>query len=49
MPRMYRDEGVQADIPLKQMAGQWKEQQANQYEKQRTGGVYNAVDDFLKK
>jgi len=38
-----------ADTTLKQMAAQWKEQQAIQYEKQRSGGVYNAFDDFLKR
>ena len=38
-----------ADPTLKQMAEQWKEQQAIQYEKQRTGGVYNAFDDFMGK
>ena len=34
---------------LKMMAEQWKEQQAIQYEKQRSGGVYNAFDDFMKR
>jgi uncharacterized protein len=38
-----------ADATLKQMAAQWKEQQTIQYEKQRSGGVYNAFEDFLKK
>lgn len=38
-----------ADITLKQMAEQWKEQQSVQLEKQRTGGVYNAFDDFMGK
>ncbi len=38
-----------ADSALKVMAEQWKEQQAIQYEKQRSGGVYNASDDFMGK
>ena len=37
-----------ADPTLKLMAEQWKEQQAIQYEKQRSGSVYNAFDDFMK-
>jgi hypothetical protein len=32
---------------LKKMAENWKENQAIQYEKQRSGGVYNAFDDFM--
>lgn len=36
-----------ADATLKQMAAQWKDQQVIQYEKQRSGGVYNALEDFL--
>jgi len=36
-----------ADPTLKVMAEQWKEQQAIQYEQQRSGGVYNAFDDFM--
>jgi uncharacterized protein len=35
-----------ADPVFKQLAVDWKEQQAIQHEKQRTGGVYNAFDDF---
>jgi uncharacterized protein len=38
-----------ADPTLKVMAEQWKEQQAIQHEKQRSGGVYNAFDDFMKR
>lgn len=38
-----------ADPVFKQLAERWKEQQAVQYEKQRTGGVYNAFDDFMRK
>ena len=38
-----------ANPTLKIMAEQWKEQQAIQHEKQRTGGVYNAFDDFTKR
>lgn len=38
-----------ADPTLKQMAEQWKEQQAIQQVKQQTGGVYNAFDDFMGK
>lgn len=38
-----------ADPTLKKMAGDWKENQAIQYEKQRSGGVYNAFDDFMGK
>jgi uncharacterized protein len=38
-----------ADARLRQMAEQWKEQQAIQQVKQQTGGVYNAFDDFMGK
>ena len=38
-----------ADPTLRIMAEQWKEQQAIQLEKQRSGGVYNAFDDFVKR
>jgi uncharacterized protein len=38
-----------ADRTLTQLAAQWKEQQAIQNEKQRSGGVYNAFDDFMGK
>ncbi len=38
-----------ADPTLKKMAEEWKEQQAIQYEKQRSGGIYNAFDDFMGK
>jgi len=38
-----------ADSTLKVMSEQWKEQQAIQYEKQRSGGVYNASNDFVGK
>jgi len=38
-----------ADPTLKQMAEQWKEQQAIQQAKQQTGGVYNAFDNFMEK
>jgi len=38
-----------ADPTLKQMAEQWKEQQAIHQVKQQTGGVYNAFDDFMGK
>ena len=38
-----------ADPTLKQLASQWKEQQAIQQVKQQTGGVYNAFDDFMGK
>lgn len=37
-----------ADQTFKQLAVDWKEQQAVQYEKQHSGGVYNAFDDFMK-
>jgi hypothetical protein len=38
-----------ADPILKVMAEQWKGQQAIQYEQQRSGGVYNALDNFMKR
>lgn len=37
-----------ADPTLKLLAEQWKEQQAIQFEKQHSGGIYNAFDDFVK-
>lgn len=37
-----------ADATLRKTAGQWKVQQAVQFEKQRSGGVYNAFDDFIR-
>ena len=36
-----------ADPTLKLMAENWKEQQAIQFEKQRSGGTYNAFEDFM--
>jgi uncharacterized protein len=38
-----------ADPTFKKLAEDWKEQQAVQHEKQRSGGVYNAFSDFLGK
>ncbi len=38
-----------ADPTLKQMAAQWMEQQAVAQVKQKTGGVYNAFEDFMGK
>ncbi|HEX7585279.1 MAG TPA: SPASM domain-containing protein, partial [Prolixibacteraceae bacterium] len=38
-----------ADPALKQLAEQWKERQTIHQVKQQTGGVYNAIDDFMKK
>ena len=38
-----------ADPALKQLAEQWKERQTIHQVKQQTDGVYNAIDDFMKK
>lgn len=38
-----------ADDRLKLLASQWKQNQRDTQEFQKTGGVYNAFDDFLGK
>ncbi|MFA7490845.1 MAG: anaerobic sulfatase maturase [Mariniphaga sp.] len=37
-----------ADPTLKMLADQWKKEQHDKQERERTGGTYNALNDFLK-
>ena len=37
-----------ADPVMKQLAEQWKNDQRDRQERERTGGTYNAFKDFLK-
>jgi len=38
-----------ADVKMKQLAEQWHQKQADYTEAERTGGVYHAFGDFIKK
>lgn len=38
-----------ADTRMKQLAAHWQQKQADYAEEERTGGVYNAFSDFIKK